>query len=90
MGEGLPSTQEGRGWGVSIFITCWQGVAPSPVRWWSRQAAWPQHRTLPAESQVFCGGFDQLGAGGGDRQDASWATPDPRTFRGCFCSREEV
>ena len=56
MGEGPPSMREGRGWGVSISITCWQGVAPSPVRRWSRQAAWPWHRTLPAECQVFWGG----------------------------------
>ena len=54
MGEGPPSMREGRGWGVSIFITCWQGVAPSPVRRWSRQAAWPWHREVwgPVTSEV--------------------------------------
>ena len=90
MGEGPPSMREdqGRGgmrrWG-SIFITRWQGVAPSRVRQWSRQAAWPRQDS-DRRKPGLVGGLCSAGSRGWGQARCFLGDPHPGTFHGCFCS----
>ena len=89
--RGRPACERARaraefgGGGGSIFITCWQGVAPSPVRRWSRQVAWPRQDSARRKPGLV-GGLCSAESRGWGQVRCFLGNPHPCTFLGCFCS----